>query len=1180
MPIYPAQLVTPLPVTGSVQVVAVQGTPIWTTGSVGLSGPVAVSNFPTGFTNADTLESGSVTGLLYGGVSAGQTNPFWVTGSVFVLNPSGGGAGGNVTVQSGSVTGLLVGGQPLALANPLPVTGTVGIASSVAVSNFPTAFQVSNFPATQIVTGTVGIASSVAVNNFPASQTVAGTVTSNQGTANTLPNAWPVLLASGSEPIGVLGTPLYVTGTVGLAEGVVTVNNFPSSFQVSNFPAGFNDTLLSGSVTGLLVGGQPLELTNPAPVTGTVSIASSVAVNNFPAVQTVTGSLSLASAPTVVQGTSPWVTSLASTVINSGSVTGLLYGGVAAGQTNPFWVTGSVYVINQSAGGAASNVTAVSGSVTGLLVGGQPLELTNPIPVTGTVSLSQAVAVSNFPASQTVAGTVTSNQGTANTLANAWPVLLASGSEPIGVSGTPLFITGTMGVAASVAVNNFPASQTVAGTVTANQGTANSLANAWPVTITSGSETLGGNSGTPFWVTGTVGLAEGVVTVDNFPASQVVTLVSTVINSGSITGLLYGGVAAGQTNPIWITGSVGLTNGSAGGSGGTVNQGTANTLSNAWPVLLASGSEPIGVLGTPLYVTGTVGLAEGIVTVNNFPANQPITVYGQDSTGSLRIMTIVPDGQIMSASSPLAVVAGQDAGSGKVYPVPLTGSGLNVIITGTVGIAASVAVNNFPASQTIAGTVTANQGTANSLANAWPVIITSGSETLGGNSGTPFWVTGSVGLTNGAGGSGGTVTQGNANTLANAWPVLLASGSEPIGVSGTPLYVTGTIGVAASVAVNNFPASQAVTMASTTANQGTANTLANAWPVLLASGSEPIGVSGTPLYVTGSLTLASAPQVNQGTSPWVVSLASTVINSGSITGLLLGGQAVSQANPIPVSGSTIISSGSVIGLLQGGQAVSQANPIPVSSSFITASGSMIGLLQGGQAVSVANPIPVSGTNAGIATLSGASPGLGEVQVFLDPGNLAQAGRVNNAGSHYTATPGVMGNRRITGTYRAVVGPLSATVGPMANIVNPNTGTLTVWVKQVQVTSVMAGSPPAGDQPVLIYMGASSATLTGTTVASVALSQSYPQNSTAVITSGGSNNVVTAKVAAAFTTVVINSGTAVFQATPTVNNLFEHGKENDDLSISPGHAYTVANTGPGQANFFYLVEFSWDEGGPV
>jgi hypothetical protein len=79
--------------------------------------------------------------------------------------------------------------------------------------------------------------------------TVSGgaTLTADQGAPGLLSAAWPVKLSNGSAMIGVEATPLWVTGTIGLATLAGSI------------------TVLSGSVFGLLVGGQPTTQTNPVP---------------------------------------------------------------------------------------------------------------------------------------------------------------------------------------------------------------------------------------------------------------------------------------------------------------------------------------------------------------------------------------------------------------------------------------------------------------------------------------------------------------------------------------------------------------------------------------------------------------------------------------------------------------------------------------------------------------------------------------------------------------------------------------------------------------------------------------------------------------------------------------------------------------------------------------------------
>lgn len=181
-------------------------------------------------------------------------------------------------------TGLLVGGQPVSSTNPLPITGSFTI--SAVFSGTLSSTITGSVKLTEPITGSVGITSPVAV--------LQGTV------------PWVI---SGSNWIPA------ITGSVKLSEPVV----------VSNFPA---VQIVTGSV-GLT-----------GPITGSVGISGPVAVSNFPAVQSVTGSVGLSGpvtgtvklseAPTVNQGTSPWIISGSnwSPTINQG--------------TTPWQITGSV----------------------------------------------------------------------------------------------------------------------------------------------------------------------------------------------------------------------------------------------------------------------------------------------------------------------------------------------------------------------------------------------------------------------------------------------------------------------------------------------------------------------------------------------------------------------------------------------------------------------------------------------------------------------------------------------------------------------------------------------------------------------------------------------------------------------------------------------------------------------
>lgn len=75
-------------------------------------------------------------------------------------------------------------------------------------------------------------------------------------------------------------------------------------------------------------------------------------------------------------------------------------------------------------------------------------------------------------------GSTSSNQGTPNTTANAWPVKVTDGTN-----------TATVSAASALKVDGSAVTQPVSGTVTSNQGTAAAVGSSWPVLLTDGVDT-------------------------------------------------------------------------------------------------------------------------------------------------------------------------------------------------------------------------------------------------------------------------------------------------------------------------------------------------------------------------------------------------------------------------------------------------------------------------------------------------------------------------------------------------------------------------------------------------------------------------------------------------------------------------------------------------------------------
>lgn len=87
-------------------------------------------------------------------------------------------------------------------------------------------------------------------------------------------------------------------------------------------------------------------------------------------------------------------------------------------------------------------------------------------------------------------------------------------------------------------------------------------------------------------------------------------------------------------------------------------------------------------------------------------------------------------------------------------------------------------------------------------------------------------------------------------------------------------------------------------------------------------------IESGPTTITGSVYVINQPAAGSN---------SVTVVSGSVTGLLVGGQPAGLINPLPITGSVSLSSapvtasGSVTGLLVGGQPAGQVNQLPVES---------------------------------------------------------------------------------------------------------------------------------------------------------------------------------------------------------------------------------------------------------
>ena len=449
-------------------------------GTVGVSGTVAISNTEISVNNFPATQniSGTVGAVVQNwpatiGVSASFPLQIWSAGTIGVSGTLSTTPGITQTAQNvSSSSGVRVfndspvgvtGSVNVYTSGPQAVSGTVG----AIINNWPATMGVSaSFPLQVWEAGTVGVSGSVSVtgqvsvNNFPATQNVSGSV-------GAVIQNWPATIGvsasvalrtwdggtqgvSGNVSVAyqanVTGS-TYITSTGSLPVAVVgTVPvSIAQQISVDNFPATQN---ISGTVTSI-VGNWPATLGVSAsfPLSvfnaGTVGVSGTVGVNNFPATQAVSGTVS------AIIGNWPATLGVSASfplqVWSEGSVG--VTGSVSLSGTGSVWVSNAITVQGNAkvvgVGGVGTNITTNPVLVAGASPSNQVsiaqfdqfgsllVSLSSSVSVLG---VSGTVGVNNFPATQNVSGSV--NVTTTGSM----------GMQVGNASYDPLFITGSIDV--------------------------------------------------------------------------------------------------------------------------------------------------------------------------------------------------------------------------------------------------------------------------------------------------------------------------------------------------------------------------------------------------------------------------------------------------------------------------------------------------------------------------------------------------------------------------------------------------------------------------------------------------------------------------------------------------------------------------------------------------------------
>ncbi len=214
--------------------------------TLGVSGSVTVSNLPA----VQTVSGGIVVqnwpaliGISASGpVQVWQQGPVGVTGSVSLTNwPAVIGVSGSATV-TGSVA---LTGPGTSAQNPLWVTGSTGTGGGSGGT-----VTVTNFPAVQVITGSVGITTPIEVTVPQPLEVYIGGIQGISG--GVVIQNWPAVIGVSGTFTSTPGpTNVYTSGLQGVS-GSVSVSNLPAVQQVTgSIDSPIADTLLGEINTGI-----------------------------------------------------------------------------------------------------------------------------------------------------------------------------------------------------------------------------------------------------------------------------------------------------------------------------------------------------------------------------------------------------------------------------------------------------------------------------------------------------------------------------------------------------------------------------------------------------------------------------------------------------------------------------------------------------------------------------------------------------------------------------------------------------------------------------------------------------------------------------------------------------------------------------------------------------------------
>jgi hypothetical protein len=546
-------------------------------------------------------------------------------------------------------------------------------------------------------TADVTVAKALKVDATSTVQPVSGTVTSNQGTSNSVANAWPILVTDGVTFASVkLASTAAIATDKALVVAISPNNGVTTTQQLDFAPATQNITVQDTAST------STAEANGQIYITGTPTVGS-------------TASFSISSEESIeVLVTGTWTGTLSSEFSIDGGTTWFTRGIKQAGAS----YISSSFAANFAGGANITGATNYRVRATAAWTG------TATVRVIASINITSITVTNSLSLRDSTTQSITNTIKAASTAAIATDTALVVAVSPnnsvaVTQSTTPWVcdvtqfgnnnvVTGTgasgLGIPRVTVSNdsNILATQSGSWTVAATQSGAWTTGRTW--TLASGTDSVSAvqsgtwNIGTVTTITNPVAVTQSTTpwTIQGDSASGAAKA-GNPVQTGGVFNTTQPTVTTGQTVEAQST-ARGAQIVATGVDTFTVSANQSGTWTTGRTWALASGTDSVAAVQSGTWNIGTVTTLTSITNpVAVTQSTSPWTIQGDSASGAAKAGNPVQIGGVFNTTQPTVT-------TGQTVEAQSTARGAQIVATGV-------------------DTFTVAQGASNSVANAWPILV-------------------------------------------------------------------------------------------------------------------------------------------------------------------------------------------------------------------------------------------------------------------------------------------------------------------------------------------------------------------------------------------------------------------------------------------------------------------------